>query len=124
MRPRTSVLAAMGMAAVVLLMSSCGEDSSPTADDASSDASTTTSDSGWPACSDVWVDGGTIPKGYQGCVDDDGTEVKADKQSCSSGQVLVTYDDTYYGVVGGPVNQTESLKTDSGYKGARQACLA
>ena len=125
MRPRAGVLAAVGMAAGLLLMSSCGEDSSSTADDTSSDASTSaSSDSGWPGCSDVWVDGGTIPKGYEGCVADDGTEVKADKQTCSSGQVLVTYDDSGYGVVGGPVNLTDSLKTDSGYKGARQACLA
>jgi len=124
MRPRTRVLAALGMAAGLLLMSSCGEDSSSTADDTSSGSSSPTSDSGWPACSDVWVDGSTIPKGYKGCVGDDGTEVKADKQTCSSGQVLVTYDDTFYGVVGGPVNQTDSLKTDSGYKGARQSCLA
>lgn len=121
MRPRTRVLAAVGVAAVALLLSSCGEDSSTTADDTSSSAQT--SGSGWPDCSTVWVDGGTVPKGYQGCVAD-GTEVKADRQQCSSGQVLVTYDDRYYGVVGGPVNVTESLKTDSGYKGARRACLA
>src|SRR4051812_6550489 len=108
MRPGTGVLAAVRMAAVLLLMSSCGDDSSSTADDPSTGTSSSASDSGWPSCSDVWVDGGTIPKTYQGCVDDDGTEVKADKQSCSSGQVLVTYDDTYYGVLGGPVNQTES----------------
>ena len=124
MRPRTRVLAAVGMAAGLLLMSSCGEDSSSTADDPSTASSSPTSDSGWPACSDVWVDGGTIPKSYKGCVGDDGTEVKADKQTCSSGQVLVTYDDSFYGVVGGPVNQADSLKTDSGYKGARTACLA
>lgn len=121
MRPRARVLAAVGMAAAVVLLSSCGEDSSTTAGDESS--SSATSDSGWPDCSAVWVDGGTVPKGYEGCVAD-GDEVKADRQQCSSGQVLVTYDDRYYGVVGGPVNVTESLKTDSGYKGARRACLA
>ncbi len=124
--------------AAALLLASCGEESS-TGDDAGDDTSSeSTSGSAsesasettdpatadWPACDEVWVDGAEIPGRYKGCLSDEGP-VKADKFLCSSGQVLVMFDDHFYGVTGGPVNEVEGgLADDESYAGAKQSCLA
>lgn len=128
MRPKTSVLAAMAMTAALVLMSSCGEDSSPTADDTASDssgsASGSPSDSGLPACSDVWVDGAKLPRGYHGCADG-GDVVKANRFECSSGQWFVTYVDRYWAVIGGVISEgTSPLTSDPDYKRAIRSCSA
>jgi hypothetical protein len=38
-----------------------------------------------PQCSEVWVDGKTLPSDYDGCVRDDGNAVAADVKPCGSG---------------------------------------
>ena len=114
--------------ALLLLLAACGDDEPTTASDPAGESSGPTGGAGedlpdWPSCEEVWVAEGTLPKGYKGCLDG-GTAVKADKQACSSGQVLVVYDDRYYAVVGGPVNETDGLAEDSKYRSAKQSCLA
>lgn len=77
----------------------------------------------WPACAEVWVAESELSPEYRGCLDDE-VGVAAEKQRCSSGQVLVTYADRFYAVMGGPVNETEGLAEDSAYQRARDACVA
>lgn len=118
-------------AAILTLLAACGDDEPTTASDPSAGAeessepteAETTEAPDWPSCADVWVDEATLPQGYKGCLDGD-TAVKADRQGCSSGQVLVIYDDRFYAVLGGPVNETEGLAQDSHYRSAKQSCLA
>jgi hypothetical protein len=72
----------------------------------------------------VWSDGATIPRFYQGCIDQTGY-VKPDKLSCSSGQSIIRYDDRFYGVAGGTVHQvTAPLDKDRQYLAAAMRCRA
>jgi hypothetical protein len=111
---------------LAISLAACGGSDPETAGDTASGA--TTSDpagaaSGEPACADIWVDGQELPRRYAGCTED-GETVKADKTSCSSGQVLVTYGDRFYAVLGGPVNETDGLSDDKDYRQAERSCLA
>lgn len=130
-RGSSKVAAAVAAVAVLLLLAACGEESSTDddggADDPSGASTSQSADAAtadWPACDEVWVDGAEIPGRYKGCLGDEGP-VKADKFLCSSGQVLVSYGDRFYGVTGGPVNEVEGrLADDKTYAGAKQSCLA
>lgn len=118
-------------AAILTLLAGCGDDEPTTASDPSAgpeESSTPTEGEtadlpDWPSCAEVWVDGADLAQGYKGCLDG-GAAVKADRQACSSGQVLVTYDDRFYAVLGGPVNETDGLAQDSHFRSAKQSCLA
>lgn len=109
------------------LFSGCGDDSDDVANDPAGSAGSAPSSShsaagAMPACGDVWKAGSTIPTRYRGCVDK-GTVVKAAKMECASGQVLVTYGDAFYGVLGGPVNPVPGgLKASAKYRHAKLAC--
>jgi len=75
-----------------------------------------------PACDEVWVDGEDLPEAYGGC-SQDGTWVKAEIRRCESGQVLVTFDDRYYGAKGFRVNDMgESLSESGQYQRAVRSC--
>lgn len=102
----------------------CGDGSDGVAKDPASTGSapTTSAAAAMPDCGDVWKAGGTIPGGYRGCVDG-GKVVAAKRKPCASGQVLVTYADTFYGALGGPVNAVPAgLSTSSKYRSAVRAC--
>lgn len=136
MRPRTRVLAAVGMAAAILLFSACGEGSSTTADDpagtaGTSDSSTSSSvasgstspASDAPACADVWQAGAKLPKPYRGCLDGDRVD-RGQALPCSSGQRLYSYDDRYYAVAGGVITDTGGpLKKSKKYLADAHRCL-
>ncbi len=78
-----------------------------------------------PQCLDVWADGSPLPRTYRGCVDDAGAYVERDAVGCSSGQRLVIFDDAYWGVLGGTVNEAqESLDSDRDYRAATRRCAA
>lgn len=105
--------------------SDAGEDTS--ANDPSTTGTPSTSASvpaGAPECADVWKDGGTIPRTYQGCVED-GTYVKRDAIACESGQFLIRYDDRFWGADGGKVHEVDaSLEEDRDYRAATRVCTA
>lgn len=76
-----------------------------------------------PPCADVWQEGNTLQRSYAGCVTD-GEYVERDVLGCSSGQRLVRFDETYYGVLGGTVRQaaTTPLADDADYREAVSSC--
>lgn len=111
------------------LLTGCGDGSGDVAKDpvatvsTTSPASPTTSAApDLPSCASIWKAGSKIPHGYHGCLD--GADVvKAQKQSCDSGQVLVTFDDRFYGVEGGPVNPVPAaLAKSPKYQAAKRSC--
>lgn len=119
---------------VPALLTGCGDDeaapqgaadptsSSPSSPSASEEESSAPADA--PACGDVWSEGSTLPRRYQGCVDG-GTFVEADARPCSSGQRMVRYADHFYGVLGGTVHETaQPLGKDRGYRAAMRSCTA
>lgn len=107
----------LALAATVL--TACGGSSSGQESNASSPSSASPSG---PSCSAVWS-GDTLPQRYQGCVADSGF-VRAARQSCSSGQVIVTFDNRYYAVPGGPINDVGSLEGSAQYRQAVRRCRA
>lgn len=78
-----------------------------------------------PDCQDVWAEGNTLPRFYQGCVDDAGAFVERDAVGCSSGQRLAVFDDTFWGVLGGTIYAAQgSLDDDREYRAATRRCAA
>lgn len=121
------------------LLAGCGEDDGTTVTDPGAqtttpDASTGTSTSAptsastsaspvrGPSCADVWSEGATLPKGYDGC-DDEGTWVKADGRYCEFGKPLITHDRRWYAVPGGRIARAEAdLAGDPGYQDVLRKC--
>lgn len=133
----------MALVVPLALLSACGGDSDFTAADPADSASATTSASDtpsdtpsesdtasaspvpdWPTCDSVWTEGGKIPAQYKGCLDGS-DEVAADNLSCSSGQRIVRYQDTYFGVAGGTIYQASGpLDKDKQYLKMVRRCRA
>jgi hypothetical protein len=131
----------VALVALGLGVSACGDDdgsaegtdagSTPSASAPSTPDPAPTSDAteevppGSPACADVWQVGERIPRGYAGCVED-GAFVESDVLGCSSGQRLVRFDDTFYGVLGGTVRQAAAgpLTDDADYRRSVRSCRA
>lgn len=128
-RRRLGIVATALMASA--LLSSCGSDDTaedPAASGPSASptvASTPTADApDLPACAEVWQEGGTLPRSYDGCAED-GESVERDVVRCSSGQTMVRYADRFYGVLGGKIHQTEGpLSEDRAYRRAVRSCTA
>ena len=78
----------------------------------------------WPACGDTWVADAKLPFAYKGCLDGD-QAVDADNLSCSSGQRIVRYDDSFYAVAGGQIHQASApLEKDKEYLKSVRVCRA
>lgn len=130
-------------AACLLALAACGDESgsdeqatdggstptatsSPTPSESSATDEPTSSASAidGPSCAAVWVAGETLPRGYRGCVLDDGGWQKAEKKPCSFGVPIVTYADRYYAVLGKVINDAGDLKTSKEYRQALSSCQA
>lgn len=116
----------------VVLLAGCGSDPDPTAEDPagstspddtpSSPTEAADGDGDWPECSRVWRDDATIPEDYVGCLDG-GDVVEADGLECSSGQFILTHDDRFWAVAGGPVAGTDGpLLDDPKYQAVLESC--
>ncbi len=140
---RRAPLGAVSAALAVLLLASCGQqDAGSSAQEApKTPASSSSSPSpspkaektekeekvppGTPDCSQVWEQGSTIPRTYQGCADKAGSYVERDTLACSSGQRVVRYGDRFWGVLGGTINEANgSLDDDHDYKVSMRNCSA
>ena len=133
---------------LALSLAACGGDSDSTATDPDASDSSTATDTAspteatktveasetpsettlptpdWPACGDVWVADAQLPLGYKGCLEGD-TAVKADNLSCSSGQRIVRYDDSFFAVAGGSIYETSGpLEKDKVYLQKVRTCRA
>ena len=131
---------------LALSLTACGGDSDSTATDPDASDSSTATDSAspteatetaeasetpsettpptpdWPACGDVWVADAQLPLGYKGCLEGD-EAVKADNLSCSSGQRIVRYDDSFFAVAGGTIYETSGpLEKDKEYLQKVRTC--
>lgn len=121
----------------VVLLAGCGQDGADQ-DEAASDpaagstpsepddgaTSAPSADPDAPDCAEVWVTGGPIPRSYAGCNDGE-SFVERQALGCSSGQRLVTFDDRWYGVVGGLVREgTTPLDQDREYRASVDSCRA
>ena len=125
---RVRALACAGFAALAL--AACGQqDGGDTAEQPSPKTSASPAGEeappGTPACAEVWQEGGPIPRSYQGCADEAGAYVERDVLGCSSGQRMVRYDDRFWGVLGGTVNEAQgSLDEDRDYRTSMRNCSA
>ena len=131
---------------LALSLAACGGDSDSTATDPDASDSSTATDTAspaeatetaeasetpsettpptpdWPACGDVWVADAQLALGYKGCLEGD-TAVKADNLSCSSGQRIVRYDDSFFAVAGGSIYETSGpLEKDKVYLQKIRTC--
>ena len=131
---------------LALSLAACGGDSDSTATDPDTSASSTATDPttgtasptdtasptepsettppapDWPACGDVWVADARLALGYKGCLEGD-EAVKADNLSCSSGQRIVRYDDSFFAVAGGTIYETSGpLEKDKVYLQKVRTC--
>ena len=131
---------------LALSLAACGGDSDSTATDPDASDSSTATDTAspteatetsepsetpsettpptpdWPACGDVWVADARLALGYKGCLEGD-TAVKADNLSCSSGQRIVRYDDSFFAVAGGTIYETSGpLEKDKEYLQKVRTC--
>ena len=131
---------------LALSLAACGGDSDSTATDPDASDSSTATDTAspteatetteasetpsettpptpdWPACGDVWVADARLALGYKGCLEGD-TAVKADNLSCSSGQRIVRYDDSFFAVAGGSIYETSGpLEKDKVYLQKVRTC--
>ncbi len=108
-----------------LVLSGCGDDT--VAEPDATPQSTATSTGGTPvpdgpACKEVWADGSDLPRSYRGCVEGSAW-VAADSRRCESGQVIVIYDDRYYGAKGAVVNDMGgALEENKQYQRALRSC--
>jgi hypothetical protein len=108
-----------------LWLGGCGEepaDPSTSERAGSSDTASSAPAPDGPACAEIWVDGEALPEGYHGCVQGDAW-VKAAVSRCDSGQVLVTFDNRFYGAKGAVVNDVGGPLDDSQqYQRAVRSC--
>lgn len=76
-----------------------------------------------PTCSKVWVNGATLPKGYDGCVRSDGDIEAAVTHKCDSGiGTFTTFQDHYFALLGGKITKAKS--DSQAYSKAYNDCFA
>lgn len=92
--------------------------SEPTSTPAETDPAT-----GLPVCSQVWVDGGTLPADYKSC-SEDGTEMKPVKRRCGYGGALLEHDGRFYAMKGNEITEAEDLASDADYQQILATCQA
>lgn len=118
------------LALPLVLVAGCGDDSATTADDpgttptssSPTEPTTPSEPATSPQCSEIWVDGQTFPERYRGCFE--GSEkIQAESTYCEFGTKLFFYDNRFYAVPNGPVNETDgALAKDPGFKTAINKC--
>jgi len=87
------------LSAAPLLLAGCG-DANP------ADPGVTPASDSLSACSDIWVEGQTLPKDYRGCTDDDGVLQVSEIKKCTSADgSFTTYGDSFFAMLGQKIGQ-------------------
>lgn len=73
-----------------------------------------------PACAQVWKDGATLPRDYEGCEGPTTTELGAGID-CWNSPGLMTYDDRFFALLGGEI--TEAPVGSEAYDQAYDECV-
>jgi hypothetical protein len=103
---------------------SAPSDTSSPEETTAAEPSETAAPASWSTCAEVWSDGAVLPKPYPGCALD-GVAVPAESLHCSMGALLVTYDDTFWGVPGHEISRADGkLEKDPDFRQARATCTA
>lgn len=103
-------------------LASCGSQTDASSENAATSPAPASPSSDLPSCSEVWVNGETLPGKYAGCFDGE-VEVPAERRECSIGRPIVTYGDEFYAVPGRVVNQVEGgLEGNADFADAVAAC--
>ena len=126
------------LALPLVLAAGCGDDSPSSADDpepsttltspvespvaSPTESATSEAPDTSPQCDEVWVAGQKFPERYRGCFE--GSErIQAESVYCEFGTKLFFYDNRFYAVPNGPVNETEgALAKDEGFRTAINKC--
>jgi len=91
-----------------------------------SGSDTGTNSSEAPRCDSVWIDGKTLPEGYEGCIRSDGDLEAAVSTPCDEGRDIVTYEpdgDGFFTETDGKIVQAgEDYANDPAYTAANEAC--
>lgn len=102
--------------------SSASSEAPPSGDASASASSSPAADAGGPDCAEVWVAGGTLPRGYQECYEGD-ERVQANGRYCEFGKPLITYGDRFWAVPGGRIGESRgALLEDAAYEDALRKC--
>ena len=125
----------MSAAAMLLAMSAaCGDDEPAEEGTGTANESTTEettdggeggeeSQGGYPPCSDVWIDGETLPEDYGGCDQEDGSIAGSSWQDCADGSRLYTHDSQFFTLADRTiVDAGGDILDDAGFEKRSRAC--
>lgn len=76
-----------------------------------------------PACSEIWVDGATLPGRYRACAAE-GQVVKPERHRCGYGRPLLEHQGRFYASPGNRVVDAGDLGTSQEFQQILQACQA
>lgn len=79
---------------------------------------------GTPKCADIWIAGKTLPAGYDGCLNKDGSIEAFVTSDCKDGGSLGSYDDRFWiRLPGGKITAVHGdMSDDPAYKAGFDAC--
>ncbi|GAA4732874.1 hypothetical protein GCM10023350_15420 [Nocardioides endophyticus] len=104
--------------------SAASETPAPDGSSSAAEPSATAAPASWSTCAEVWSVGAVLPKPYPGC-SLDGLAVPAESVHCSMGALLVTYDNTFWGVPGHEISRAHGkLAKDPEFQRVRATCTA
>lgn len=94
------------LAIAPLFLAGCGGGDS----EGDKDSAAPAANGGMPACSEVWVEGETLPENYEGC--DEGDAVSAPAISECGDAEWTSYNDEFYAKLGGEIFAVEGEMSD------------
>lgn len=110
------------LALTLLALTACSSNN-----DDNDDTSGSTDAGSLPACTDIWVEGNTLPADYDGCQNDNDTIEAAVTQTCTNGDTFTGYDDRYWAILGGEIKDagaTDATADDPEYQADYEQCFA
>lgn len=76
----------------------------------------------YPACSEVWIEGGRLPAGYRGCLQD-GARVKPKTLWCTLGNKMFLFGTDFYAMERHPIQRASGGRAgDADFAAAAKSC--